>query len=171
MYFSFALQKMVNKTQIVQFMREKEYPPLYADGFQDIVEKDLHKVFIAPFTKGIEHRTDLLLNFVQFLKQFKRLGLSAEIWIDGSFATYAPDPGDIDMVFYFDETALKAMSDKNRQLFQKLFQNRKFIKNLYQLEVFCGTKDSEEDYAQWRKNFGTGYDNLTPKGIFRLFYK
>jgi hypothetical protein len=121
-------------------MREKEYPPLYAEGFRDIAEKDLHKVFVAPFTEGVEHRTDLLLNFVQFFKQFKRLGLAAEIWLDGSLATYAPDPSDIDIVFFIDTTAIAGLSNTKRMLFTKLFADRKFTKRLYKLDAFLLNK-------------------------------
>jgi hypothetical protein len=152
-------------------MREKEYPPLCPDGFQDIGEKDLHKVFIAPFTDGIEHRTDLLLNFVQFFKQFKRLGLSAEIWIDGSFATFAPDPADIDIVFFMDETLIPDLSETQLKLYDKLFMNRKFIKTLYKLEVFYARQSNAVDKTRWQDLFGNYYDGKTPKGIFRLNFK
>ena len=152
-------------------MREKEYPPLCANGFQDIVEKDLHKVFVTPFTEGVEHRTDLLLNFVHFFKKFKRLGLSAEIWLDGSFATYAPDPADIDIVFFMDESAVMRLSDSQKISYDKLFSNRKFIKTLYKLEVFYARQNNADDKTRWQDLFGNYYDGITPKGIFRLNFK
>ena len=152
-------------------MREKEYPPLYAEGFRDIAEKDLHKVFVAPFTEGVEHRTDLLLNFVQFFKQFKRLGLAAEIWLDGSFATYAPDPSDIDIVFFIDTTAIEGLSNTKRILFTKLFADRKFTKRLYKLDAFFAEQNNEQEKKEWSNLFGHYYDGLTPKGIFRLKFK
>ena len=152
-------------------MREIEYLPLHADGFRDIVEKDLHKVFVAPFAEGVEHRTDLLLNFVQFFKQFKRLGISAEIWIDGSFATYAPDPNDIDIVFFMNQASITDLCDSKQKLYDKLFLNRKFIKTLYKLEVFYARQNNDNDIARWHDLFGHYYDGITPKGIFRLNYK
>jgi hypothetical protein len=152
-------------------MREKEYPPLYLDGFRDIAEKDLHKVFIAPFTEGVAHRTDLLLNFVTFFKRFKRLGLSAQVWIDGSFATYAPDPADIDIVFFIDLKAIDQLSANKRELFDKLFADRKFIKRLYKLDTFFAEQSDEQEKEEWHKLFGNYYDGLTPKGIFRLNFK
>jgi hypothetical protein len=152
-------------------MREKEYPPLHPEGFRDISEKELHKIFVAPFTEGVEHRTDLLLNFVSFFKQFKRLGLSAEVWIDGSFATYAPDPADIDMVFFIDTDAIIGMSDTKRKLFDKLFLDKKFIKNLYKLEVYYTSQDNAKDKTRWHDLFGNYYDGVTPKGIFKLNFK
>lgn len=152
-------------------MREIEYPPLHADAFRDIAEKDLHKVFIAPFNEGVEHRTDLLLNFVQFFKQFKRLGIAAEIWIDGSFATYAPDPNDIDIVFFMNQDSITGLSNVKQKLYDKLFLNRKFIKTLYKLEVFYARQDNNNDKTRWHDLFGHYYDGITPKCIFKLNYK
>ena len=152
-------------------MREIEYPPLHADAFRDIAEKDLHKIFVAPFTDGAEHRTDLLLNFVQFFKQFKRLGIAAEIWIDGSFATYAPDPNDIDIVFFIDTNALESLNGNKRVLFNKLFSDRKFIKRFYKLDAFFAEQSDEQEKTEWQQLFGHYYNGLTPKGIFKLKFK
>jgi hypothetical protein len=152
-------------------MREKEYTPLYPEGFRNITEKELHKVFIAPFSEGVEHRTDLLLNFVSFFKQFKRLGLSAELWIDGSFATYAPNPADIDMVFFIDTNAIDNLPSSKRVIFDKLFSDRKFIKRLYKLDAFFAEQADENEKKEWRELFGNYYDGVTPKGIFKLNFK
>ena len=117
-------------------MRNSEYPPLLADGFKVITESDLHSEFVAPFNSGYEHRTDLLKNFAQFLTQFKELNLTAEVWIDGSFATKAPDPADIDVVFYFKPEEVDSLEQEKKHTFERLFQSRKFMKNLYKVEVF-----------------------------------
>jgi len=151
-------------------MREKEFPPLLANGFKDITEAELHKEFVAPFNHGHEHRTDLLINFGQFLNQFKELNLTAEIWIDGSFATTAPDPSDVDVVFYFNPQEIDSLEQEKKKKFQRLFTERKFMRNLYKVEVHYGTIGNELDYQQWQKTFGTFYDNVTPKGIFRMRY-
>lgn len=151
-------------------MRGNEYPPLYPDGFKDIHEQDLHTEFVECFNIGKKHRTHLLIDFAQFLDQFKELNLTAEIWIDGSFATTAPDPEDVDVVFYFAPSEVDKLTGEKKEKFERLFQNRKFMKNLYQVEVFYGIMGDIEDYTQWRRIFGTCYDNTTPKGIFRLFY-
>jgi len=151
-------------------MRDKEYKPLLPNGFKDISEKDLHSEFVEPFNHGHEHRTNLLISFGQFLNQFKELGLQAEIWIDGSFATHAPDPSDIDVVFYFKAEQVDLLDEERKEKFERLFQSRKFMKNLYNVEVFYGMMGSIYDYNQWTYVFGTCYDNVTPKGIYRMVY-
>jgi hypothetical protein len=147
-----------------------EYPPLVSAGFKDIEEKDLHNEFVECFNHGRDHRTNLLIGFGQFLNQFKELSLTAEVWINGSFATTAPDPDDVDVVFYFNPSEVDKLTGEKKEKFERLFKNRKIMKNLYQVEVFYGVIGDLDDYSQWRRIFGTCYDNNTPKGIFRLFY-
>jgi len=151
-------------------MREKEFPPLIPNGFKDIKETDLHKEFVAPFNQGEDHRTNLLIDFNRFLNEFKALGLTAEVWIDGSFTTFAPDPSDIDVVFYFAINDIDTLSGEKRIKYERLFQSRKFIKNLYHVEVHYAERNNPQEIAEWAKTFGTWYDNVTPKGIFRLYY-
>jgi len=151
-------------------MREREYTPLLAKGYKDITEADLHTEFVKPFNHGHDHRTNLLISFGLFLSQFKELNLSAEVWIDGSFATLAPDPSDIDVIFYFKPEEVDSLEQIQKEKFKRLFQSRTFMKNLYNVEVFYGMVGCDYDYNQWNNVFGTCYDNKTPKGIFRMRY-
>lgn len=153
-------------------MREREFPPLLASGFKDIAENDLHSAFVSPFNNDAErHRYNLLIDFSRFLNEFKTLNLTAEIWIDGSFATTAPDPADVDVVFYLHPDEVESLASEKKSKFERLFLNRRFIKNLYKTEVFYAIINHPPDYAKWQNDFGTCYDNKTPKGIFRLFYQ
>lgn len=150
-------------------MRDREYPPLIADGFKDIAESDLHNEFVNPFNYiAKDHRNNLLIDFDSFIKEFKTLNIKAEVWIDGSFATYAPDPAEIDVVFYLNPEEVDNLPAERKTKFDRLFQSRKFIKNLYKVEVFYAVSGNELDYKHWKKTFGTFYDNKKPKGIFRL---
>lgn len=153
-------------------MREKEYNPLLINGFKDITETDLHKEFVSPFNYQAEnHRNNLLIDFNNFITEFKSLNVSAEVWIDGSFATKAPDPSDVDVVFYFNPVDIDELVSDKKEKFNRLFTNRKFIRNLYKVEVHYAIRDNELDYQQWQKTYGTYYDNITPKGIFRMIFK
>lgn len=153
-------------------MRDVEYPPLHPQGIKDIGEEQLYPVFVESFGHGQAHdyRENLLIRFGQFINQFKQLGLQAELWIDGSFATHAPDPSDVDVVFFFDLTSIDQLEGDKRDLFERLFTNRKFMKTQYRVEVFYVADPGPLDYQQWRKAFCTYYDNETPKGVFRLYF-
>ena len=151
-------------------MREKEFQPLIPNGFKDIQEQDLFNEFVSPFNNGFSHRKNLLIDFERFLNEFKTVEISAEVWIDGSFATYAPDPADIDVVFFLDFNEVNLLNIEKKQKYERLFTSRKFIRNLYKVEVFVANKNNEVETKHWMKIFGTSYDNITVKGIFRLFY-
>ena len=83
----------------------------------------------------------------------------------------APDPEDIDVVFYLDPTEVDELPKELQEKFSRLFLERKFMRNLYRVEVYYGIAGSEADYLQWKRTFETHYDNITPKGIFRIVYK
>lgn len=152
-------------------MRDREYPPLHPSGIRDIGQEQLYPVFVEPFGYGPahDHRENLLIRFGQFLNQFRQLGVGAECWIDGSFATEAPDPDDVDVVFFFDPAQVNGLSQDKKDLFDRLFNSRRFMRAQYRVEVFYGTEGNALDYQKWQQDFGTGYDNATPKGIFRLY--
>ncbi len=152
-------------------MRETEHPSLLASGFKDIAEADLHTEFVSPFNhQGADHRVNMLIGFGSFLNEFKALNITAEVWIDGSFATLAPDPADVDVVFYFNYNEVASLDGEKLQKFEKLFKSRKFMLHLYGVEVHYAEINNELEYSEWKKVFGTCYDNTTPKGIFRLLY-
>ncbi len=151
-------------------MREKEYPPLYSRGFKDLQERDLYNEFVTPVREGTEHRNNLLIDFGRFLNEFKALGITAEVWIDGSFATYAPDPADVDVVFFLKQAEIDSLTEDLRPKFEKLFLSRKFIRNLYKTEVHYAHMNDVWQQMLWQKTFGTCYDNVTPKGIFRIYF-
>jgi predicted nucleotidyltransferase len=152
-------------------MREKEFPPLLPNGFKDIFETDLHTEFVSPFTYQAEdYRNNLLVGFGSFLNEFKELNLTAEVWIDGSFATKAPDPSDVDVLFYFDLKDIAELKPEKKEKYVRLFNSRNFMRNLYGVEVHIAERNNEIEIEEWKKTFGTCYDNITPKGIFRLFY-
>jgi len=153
-------------------MRDKEFAPLISAGIKDIAETDLYKEFVSPFEyRAKDHRNNLLIGFGSFLNEFKTLEIAAEIWIDGSFATIAPDPADVDVVFYLHYDEVKKLKDDNLRKFEKLFKSRKLIRNLYGVEVHYAEINNNTEYAEWSEVFGTGYDDITPKGIFRLIYQ
>ncbi|KAF0201720.1 MAG: hypothetical protein FD167_5687 [bacterium] len=76
-----------------------EYPPLLAEGFQDIKLDELKVIFLTPFPKTTT-RTKILRIFKHWIKGVKKLNVKCEIWIDGSFATEKVDPKDIDVVLF-----------------------------------------------------------------------
>jgi hypothetical protein len=68
-----------------------------------------------------------------------------------------------------DLTAVDRLEGDKKDLFERLFLNRKFMKAQYGVEVFFVANPGPLDYQSWQRTFGTCYDDVTPKGIFRLY--
>ncbi|WP_291125268.1 DUF6932 family protein [Flavobacterium sp. UBA6031] len=142
-----------------------EYQPLHNAGFLDITDAELNRIFLEPFAD--KTRREYLLNrFSALTDKFKETGLSAEVWIDGSFSTHKQDPGDIDVIFFVDENQLNILSaDKQRIIIE--LNNRTHSNIRYNCDVFIVPNQNFNLRSYWRGWFGFSRDE-EPKGIIRL---
>ncbi|MFA6712161.1 MAG: hypothetical protein WCS33_05590 [Candidatus Caldatribacteriota bacterium] len=111
-------------------------------------------------------REYLLSRFGALLDRFKETGLSAELWIDGSFATLKPNPGDIDLIFFVDENQLNSLPLNKRDIVEEL-NNRATSKIRYNCDVFIVPNNNIANRSYWRGWFGFSREEI-PKGIIRL---
>ncbi|MDQ3020399.1 MAG: nucleotidyltransferase domain-containing protein [Bacteroidota bacterium] len=148
-------------------MKEIEFPPLLERGFKDIISEEMNDIFVKPFSEKSE-RNKITKEFQNYIELFLRLNVNSEIWIDGSYATKEPNPSDIDIVFFLEVKQVDSLSGEKEELFQKLFLEKKLIKNLYYVDVYYADINSDSEKEMWEIEFGTRYDKETPKGIFRL---
>jgi hypothetical protein len=51
---------------------------------------------------------------LQFLEYILRFGVITELWLNGSFVTEKPDPGDIDAVAFYDKNKLNDLADTQK---------------------------------------------------------
>jgi len=143
-----------------------EYAPLYNAGFVNISNEQLEDTFLGPFDNKTR-RAYLLSRFGALLDRFKETGLNAELWIDGSFATLKPEPGDIDLIFFVDEIQLNLLPPDKRVIILEL-NNRTISQIRYNCDVFIVTKQNINRRSYWRGWFGFSRDE-EPKGIIRLY--
>lgn len=143
-----------------------EYPPLYPAGFKDIDISDFEKVFIEPFDEK-DRREYLTERFHCLIEKFKEIGLSAELWIDGSFSTEKPEPDDIDMIFFIDNNDLKTLPLDKQGLLMEI-SSRGVSRTRYNCDVFILPVPNHEMRSYWRGWFGFTREE-EPKGIIRLY--
>ncbi|MGB1902564.1 MAG: DUF6932 family protein [Flavobacteriaceae bacterium] len=93
--------------------------PLFQAGFKDIGIDELEDVFVSPFENS-ERRAYLLERFMALIDKFKETGISSEVWIDGSFATKKPEPGDIDMIFFVDGNEANRLDAEKQAILKEL---------------------------------------------------
>lgn len=142
-----------------------EFEPLHNAGFKDVDSTDLRDVFVAPFDNP-ERREYLLNRFEALIDRFKETGISSEVWIDGSFSTQKPEPGDIDMIFFIDANEANALDNEKKKILGEL-NNRKLSQIRYQCDVFIVPNQDVNMRSYWRGWFGFNREEQ-PKGIFRL---
>lgn len=143
-----------------------EYPPIHNAGFLDITNEQLVETFLDPFDNKTR-REYLLTRFNALVDRFKESGLSAEVWIDGSFSTLKPEPGDIDVIFFVDVNQVNLLSTDKKKIIIEL-NNRKYSNIRYNCDVFIIPSKDVDNRSYWRGWFGFSR-NEEPKGIIRLF--
>lgn len=143
-----------------------EYKPLHNAGFLDINSSELENTFVKPFVNK-DRREYLLQRFNSLIERFKETGLNAEIWIDGSFATKKPEPGDIDIIFFVDGKEVNLLHPDSKKILTDL-NNRKITQIRYNCDVFIVLNQDFNMRSYWRGWFGFSRDEV-PKGIIRLF--
>lgn len=127
----------------------------------------LHKVCVEPFTE--ERRQLLFENLSLFLKNLSKLGLAGKVWVDGSFLTEKPEPGDVDILIVLDSEVCAKFNQTQAEAINAEFNGAKIR---YSCDVYTiSDSDSETDMsmrAYWRGLFGFYRDESTPKGIALL---
>jgi hypothetical protein len=78
-----------------------EFDPIYPAGIHYISFDNLNEIFVTPFENG-ERRKYLSERFRAHIEKFSDLELIADIWLDGSYLTNKPEPGDMDIPIVFD---------------------------------------------------------------------
>lgn len=148
-------------------MYKREYEPLIENGFKQIALWQLDTVFLEPFGEN-EHRKYLINRLSAYISEVLSLGLNTEIWIDGSFSTYKPDPQDVDVVFLFDENEIHDLNDRKKQLFEELFLKRELIKARYSVDVYFIDRNDENEKQKWITTYGFDSKKINSKGIYKI---
>lgn len=143
-----------------------EYAPIHNAGFLDITSDKLNITFLDPF-ENKTRREYLLSRFSALIDKFKETGLSAEIWIDGSFSTLKPEPGDIDIIFFVDANSVNSLQADKQNIILEL-NNRNYSKIRYDCDVFIIPSQDSNNRSYWRGWFGFSREE-EPKGIIRLY--
>jgi hypothetical protein len=144
-----------------------EFEPIYPPGFHEVDLKDIDDIFVIPFENN-ERRRYLTERLKSYLEKFYELGIKAEIWLDGSYSTKKPEPGDIDILIVFNEQELNQIAQEKQIVLNELF-NRDFCKIRYSIDVLLCPASDQNNRSYWRGWFGFSRSEV-PKGIPRLNY-
>ena len=150
-------------------MRKQTYPALFpADTFIEVNIASIDEVFVESHDSP---RRRLLASHLRlFVGYLRNLGLqSFEIWIDGSFSTADPTPGDVDITCFIPRHQLRKMTDENLEKLEYLAseEGRPYIRERWHIDYYHCPFDSLEARNYWKDKF-TSDDYGNRKGIGRI---
>lgn len=140
-----------------------DWPALLPAGMHGM-DLDALEALVLAEPCNTSERLELYARLRVFLAQIETTGASGEVWIDGSFLTHKPDPSDIDLALFFDESGLARM-DEAAGLLLGTLMDRPTARERYGLDVFTELAGEFNRAAYWRGVFGFCHDRTTAKGI------
>lgn len=132
---------------------------------------DLVDHFVKPFNEGQEHRAYILDRFHAYFDRVEALGITIqEVWVDGSFTTKKPKPGDVDVLLITERIEIQNLSDDQMQEAEELFHPtfKPEVKERYRTDAFLVYTDQHDIIESWKETWGTYRDDVTEKGIARV---
>lgn len=131
---------------------EMEFEPLLAAGIHDITKSDLSNHFVTPFANQ-EKRLKLIERFNFLIEKVEEIGISFEVWINGSFVTNKEEPNDIDMAFFYDPIAANALPHDKKLILAEV-ANNSISKYRYNCDVYFLPNNKVDLRSYWRGWFG-----------------
>lgn len=92
-----------------------DYPPLLAPGRHTMMLKEIETRCVQAFPGNLR-RAALYRALEEFVAKFGEVGLACEIWVDGSFLTEKPEPGDVDVTVIMEADVGAALTAPQRAL-------------------------------------------------------
>jgi len=142
------------------------YPSLLTPGIHDMDLQGAHELCCEQFASATTRR-HIWSRFLVFLKLLMETRGEFEVWVDGSFTTQKPDPGDVDVVVFFDPVWLQGQPPPFTMAFERFAKAIKENQIRYSTDArFCPSNDMNMR-SYWRGWYGFDREE-TPKGIIRL---
>lgn len=129
-----------------------EFEPLLKPGIHDLRKDDLSNHFVTPFTVK-EKRIYLVDRFKFLMEKIELIGISFEIWINGSFVMNKEEPNDIDIVFFYDPKAANSLPTDKQQILKEIANNA-VTKYRYNCDVYFIPNNDVALRSYWRGWFG-----------------
>ncbi|MBJ6124778.1 DUF6932 family protein [Microvirga splendida] len=143
--------------------------PLLAPGRHYLTLEQLYGLCVARFpgNRDREHKFHKVEEMVQ---QFLIAEIPCEMWIDGSFLTEKPDPGDVDIVVKIGFDVSEALTSEQRQLVDAA-NDIVYIEGIDSFVFVAYPRDHEffgseiDDRETWAEQFGLEHSEVWLKGL------
>lgn len=141
------------------------FEPGFHDWEADVVEQRFYESLVAPFETT--RRRYLASRFFQLIDDFKKFGVAAEVWVDGSYVTEKQSPNDIDVVFIVNPEEVERLSKRAKARFSR-FANRSYIEDLYDCHLFI-LRDDQDDLKDYFEDWFGHSRSGEGKGLIRFY--
>jgi hypothetical protein len=145
--------------------RRMGYKPLLPPGLHDMSEEDLENHFLGSFPNS-STREKLVNGLKTYLSALENIGISFEVWIDGSFTTEKENPNDIDIVVFGSHSEIDKLPNETQKQLAALL-DRINIKHATGCDVLFAVTEDQNRRSYWRGWYGFDRDE-NPKGIARI---
>lgn len=111
-----------------------------------------------------QRRIKLYSGLRDYLQALTGTGVRVEVWIDGSFCTTKPEPGDVDIVIFLHADSADQLEKDSPNGLDVLVDTELTLLR-YEVELYVEIFGDDIKASYWRGKFGFYADNTTPKGI------
>jgi len=141
------------------------FDPGFHDWTADVVKQRFYELLVDPFETA--RRRYLARRFFQLIDDFKKFGIAAEVWIDGSYVTEKQSPNDIDAVFIVNHEEVAQLSKNAKARFMR-FSDRTYIEDMYDCHLFI-LRDDQDDLKNYFGDWFGHSRSGEPKGLVRFY--
>lgn len=141
------------------------HPPLFPPGLHPVAETDLDNHFLQAFSSSTT-RAPLIAGLRAFFAALRRVGVTFEVWLDGSFCTQKLDPNDVDLVVFADPAEVDRL-DASRQAYLRGLFDRVNSRRQFGCDVLFAPANDANLRSYWRGWYGFDRSEQ-PKGIATL---
>lgn len=149
-----------------------EFPPLWPEGFHSVTLDQIRVRCVQEFDLSTKRKA-LMDSFAVIIDYLAQVGVTCEVWLDGSFVTAKINPSDIDFIAVVDSRIYDQGTEQLRRALDSLTDGQ-----LWDASMGCDTNVAYFDppeYASalnvlsyWQRRFGYSVVNQTPKGILTI---
>jgi hypothetical protein len=141
---------------------KKEFNPILPAGIIFMGLEDFKQLFVDQFPQSARRKA-LFDKFLQFFEFILNLDIITELWLNGSFVTEKPEPGDIDAVAFVDKDKLK----KQRGVEKNPLMNVGDLKKNLSIDIRFAANDDDKSRSYWMALYGSSRDGRK-KGFVNL---
>lgn len=149
-------------------MTKEDFPPVLQAGIHRMTMDTFRETFVSSVPET-SRRLQLFSHLDQWVARLRQLNVTATLWLDGSFVTRKPEPGDVDCVLW-NPVFVGPITDEGKVELLAMTDRAKaraaFGIDLY-VEIPLPNELMKRE-AYWRGMFGFQHDGRRAKGFVEL---